>query len=160
MRRVGRLAAKYGAADDACKRAARVGSDRMPVVDVARIDDEGLVRSEQAEVCVVAHRYSSLPAQACELRGPRRHPAGDVAEAEAAAARAGPDQRQSELERGDAAPRGAEVAAGYLLHGRRGGRVVRDDEVDNPVPEAAPEQLAIGFLPDRRRELECRRAVG
>ena len=84
----------------------------MPVVDIVLIDDEGLVGSEDGEVRVVTHRDPSFPAQARQLRGAGRHPAGDIAEREAAAARAGPDQRQPELQRGDPAPRRAEVTAG------------------------------------------------
>ncbi|HEX5595313.1 MAG TPA: hypothetical protein VFX61_04700, partial [Micromonosporaceae bacterium] len=67
---------------------------------------------------------------------------------------------EGQLQRGDAAPGGPEVAAVQRLevHGRRG--VVGDHDVEDAVPQAAPERLPVGRLADRRAALERGGAVG
>src|SRR5215217_2428506 len=104
------LATQPGAADDAEQPAPVVGGERILVVEALGVDHEGLVRGEDAEVGVMAQPD---PALALEPQQPGRalgHPADDVGQGDAAPPRLGPDHRQAELQRGDAAPGQPEVA--------------------------------------------------
>src|SRR5579859_913201 len=71
-----------------------------------------------------------------------------------------PHRRQTELQRGDAAPCAKKIALGAKLHGGRAGGVVRGDEVNGSLGERGPELLAIFALADRGSAFELRRAAG
>src|SRR5829696_10209794 len=104
------LAAQPGAANDAEQRAPVGGGERMPLMEAFRVHNEGLVGGEDTEVGVIAQPD---PALALEPQQPGRslgHPPDDVGQREAAPPRLGPDHRQAELQRGDAAPGQPEVA--------------------------------------------------
>jgi hypothetical protein len=62
--------AQPGAADDAGERAVHVRGDRVAVVQPARIDDEGVVRSEDGEVGVVPALDPTVVLQTGDLRRP------------------------------------------------------------------------------------------
>ena len=121
------------------------------------VDDETVVRSEDAEVGVVAGFDAALAPQPGELRRPLGHPACDVDEGEAAPPRLGPHVGEADLQGGDAAPRLREVAQVESLELRGARRVVGDDAVDRPVGESPPQLLAVVRLPDGRAALELRR---
>ena len=53
-----------------------------------------------------------------------------------------------------------DVAFAEALQFRRAGGVIADDCAEQPFVHAAPQRFAIGVFADRRRALECRRAIG
>src|SRR4029077_1285959 len=71
-----------------------------------------------------------------------------------------PHRRQSELQRGDAAPGAEEVALIAQFHGRRARGMVGGDEVDGGVAERGPKLLAVLAFAERRGALELRCAAG
>ncbi len=84
----------------------------------------------------------------------RRHPPRHVGQAETALSGVGPDHGQPELDRGDPAPGGPEVAIARILEIGRARRVVGYHAVDRAGLQPRPEQLPVGHLPDRRAALE------
>ncbi len=96
--------------------------------------------------------------EADQRGGPGGHPADDVREGVTAPAGLRPDGRQAELERGDAAPGGGEVAAAAVLleqlEVRGGRRVVGDDGDELAGRQGRPERVPVGLVADRRAALE------
>ena len=138
-----------------------VGRDRVAVVQGGGVDGELLVGREDGEVGVAADG-DRAPWRSARRSAAGRcgHPAHDVGQGEAAARRLGPHRRQAELQRGDAAPGGAEVAGRRALEVRGAGRVVGDHEVDHAVAQRPPQPFAVLGLADRRAALELGGAVG
>ena len=151
---VDRPSAKESLAHDAGQGTPDIGGHRVAVVERRRIHDEVLVRGEDREVRVESRADAALRGEAGQPRGPLRHPGGDVDQRQTAAPGLGPDHREAQLEGRDPAPGGSEIAAVQLLHLDRARRVVGDDEIDDPIGEALPEQLAVGRLAHRRGALE------
>ena len=115
IRPVDRLAGEQRRPHDPGELAAVVGRDRVPVLERLGIDREQLVGGEHDEVRR-ASLARSRPSRSGRRGGPApRHPLDDPGERDAAPARLGPDERQSELHRGDAAPRLGEVAVAREL---------------------------------------------
>src|SRR6516225_6475977 len=127
----------------------------MAVLQPPGVDDERLVRRENAKVGVKAWCDAPFRGKSGELGWSPRHPAHDLAQWHAPASCLGPYDRQPELEGGDAAPGRAEVATAEFLHRCRARRVVRCDEVQRPGGEAVPQMLTVGRLAHGRRALEC-----
>ena len=151
---------QVGLAHPAGERLAVVGRERVLVMQLRHVHDVGVVGREDREVRVVARGDPALAGETGELRRLLAHPGHHGLQGQAALARLGPDQRQPELQRRDAAPRHGEVAVLQVLEVERRGRVVRDDEVDRAVLQSLPEQLAVAGLADRRAALERGRAEG
>ena len=118
-----------------------------------RVDHARLVRREHAEVRIRPARDPALAGQPRQRRGPRRHPCHDVVQRVPARPGLRPDRRQPQLQRRDPAPRLAEVVGVEPLELRRRRRVVRYDDVDQPVGQPLPQQLPVRLLPDRRAAL-------
>src|SRR6185295_18298841 len=81
-------------------------------------------------------------------------------DSEAALPCPGPDRRERELVRSDAAPGAAEVAGVDLLHAGRAWRVVGGHEIDDALAERLPQALAILPRADRRGAFVGDGAVG
>ncbi len=101
-----------------------------------------------------------LPASPASSAGAVRHPPHDVDEPVPARAGLRPDDRQRDLQRGDAAPGLAEVAAVQALEVGGARRVVAHHHVDHAVGKALPQRLPVGRLAHGRAALEPGVAVG
>src|SRR5207247_1239473 len=158
---VHQLSAEICRVDASVQRASGVRRDRMPLMQRLRVHLERFVGVEEREVGLVSRRQTSLVAmQPDETRRPFAHPAQRMLERKRARARLAPNGRERQFERRYATPRREKVSALALLHRRRTGRMVRDDEIENAFLQRAPERLAIAVATDRRRTLEFRRARG
>ena len=136
-----------------------VGRAGLRCRELGRDPRRTLLWGKHTEVGVVPERDAPFVLQPDQPRRTRRHPLRDVGQREASSACLGPDHREGELQRGDAAPGRAEVTVADGLEFRRAGGVVRDDEVDEVGSETTPEQLAVGGLADRGAALEVSGAV-
>ena len=136
---IDRAASQVGCFDATVQDSAFVGSGPMTMMKCRGVDREGRVGVEDDEVGVAARGDRSLASrEPDQLGGAQGHPAGQVGEREPAPARLGPDGRQGELERGDAAPRSEDVARVQVLELGRRGRVVRADRVDQAFAAGPP----------------------
>ena len=129
------------------------------MVKRCRIHDKAFLWREDRKISVTADCDPPLASGRRARLGAR--PSGErcrTSETPTTALR--PDNRQSKLQRRDAAPGRAEVAGDKLLHLRRTRRMVRDNHVERAVGETAPEPIAIGCFPNRRADLRDGSAVG
>src|SRR6185312_16839261 len=95
------LPAQECAADNAGEGAAVVGRDRVLVLELGDVNNEGVVGGKYGEVGVVARRQLALLVQADQLCRGGGHPLDDLLQGDAAVAGLGPDQRQAKLQRGN-----------------------------------------------------------
>ena len=93
-------------------------------------------------------------------RGCGAHSLGQSHDIQTAQARLVPHGWQAELERRDAAPRLEEVTAIWRLALRRARGMIGGDEVDVSIDDGTPECFARIGVPDGRRTLALRAAIG
>src|SRR5687767_2845917 len=123
------------------------------------VDGELGVRIPDDDVCVMAcgdHALARL-----EIHLPRRiltKPLREIMKRVPTPLRFGPNDRQAELERRDAAPRCEEVARVAHLHIDRARRMIGDDHVDGPFSQTFPQLFTIPALANRRTTLKLRSA--
>src|SRR5258707_511521 len=83
------------------------------------------------EIRAIAGRDGAAVAESADLRGAGREPFGNPFDRMSSLARRGPDYRQGESQRRDAAPRAYEITFREELHFRRARRVICRDGVDD-----------------------------
>ena len=131
----------------------------MSMLEGSRVDDRLYLRIPHDQVGIAADGDCALRGEAGKPRRTFGQPYRHALDRNASLGGTGPDNRQSELQRSDAAPRAHEVAVVEVLQARRRRRMIGGDQVDFACGQRRPQTLAIVPRSNGRRTFERRGAI-
>ena len=123
------------ARDDAVKRHAIAGADRIAAFQSGSIHNKPFVRANNRQIGPQYRRYIATIVKSHKPCGVARHPPHDVGQTQAAPHRTRQHRAESDLQTGNATPRGGERAG---FHIRAGRGMIGDDTIQRAVGKPRP----------------------